>query len=133
MARIRNNSSITTDVANVSWAVNTVHNFLITNTNDGPVRITFTPNNDLEFSSRHLGHTSDSVNHHSLNGDSFTLEGDTGVYLRLVASAVDSDAAMNTVTFTSDNLHTNVRNATEPATFRPILIALQSTVQDGLI
>ena len=133
MARIRNNSSITTDVANVSWAVNTVHNFLITNTNDGPVRITFTPNNDLEFSSRHLGHTSDSVNHHSLNGDSFTLEGDTGVYLRLVASAVDTTTSNNTVTFTSDNLHTNVRNDDSDPDFRPILIALQSTVQDGLI
>ena len=99
MASLANNTSITTDVAEVAWAdTDTIHNFVVMNINDGPVKITVTPNNDLEFASRQLGHGTNSVNHHTLVGESFVLEGDTGILLRLQPSAVDTTTGNNTVT-----------------------------------
>ena len=123
MAQLTNNSSITTDGAVVIWTdTDSIHNFVITNINDGPVKITVTPNNGLEFASRQLGHGNNSVNHHTLVGESFVLEGDSGILLRLEPSAVDSDAGMNTVTFSSEDLHTGIRNNGST------LIALQADV-----
>ena len=123
MAQLTNGGSITTDASVVPWAdTDAIHNFVITNINDGPIRITVTPNNGLEFASRQLGHGNNSVNHHTIVGESFVLEGDSGILLRLEPSAVDSTADMNTVTFTSSHLHTDVRD--EGST----LIALQADV-----
>ena len=76
------------------------------------MRITVTPNNGLVFDERNIGRNRNSINHHNLNGDSFTLEGDTGIFLRLEALSVDSDPSMNTVTFDVSDLHTSVRNPT---------------------
>ena len=112
MARVGNNSSISTTAAEVGWTAGNAHNFFITNTSDGPVRITVTPNNGLVFDERNIGRNRNSINHHNLNGDSFTLEGDTGIFLRLEALSVDSDPSMNTVTFDVSDLHTSVRNPT---------------------
>ena len=126
MANLANGGSITTDVAEVAWAdTDTIHNFVVMNINDGPVRITVTPNNGLEFASRQLGHGTDSINHHTVVGESFVLEGDTGILLRLQPSAVDSTTGNNTVTFSSEDLHTGIRN--EGST----LIALQVDVSDN--
>ena len=133
MATLNNNSSITTTQIRVGWTSAgptnpTSHNFVMTNLNDGPVRITVTPNNGLEFSVMDLGnHGGNSVNHHSLVGESFTLEGDSGLLLRLTASAIDSTAINNTVTFTSETLHTGIRNNGS------VLIALQADVAADLI
>ena len=92
------------------------------------MKITVTPNNALEFSSMSIGnHGPNSVNHHNLVGESFTLEGDSGILLRLVASVVDSTAINNTVTFTSENLHTGIRNNGS------VLIALQADVTSDSI
>ena len=100
---------------------------MIINLNDGPIKITVSPNNGLEFSERQLGHAGGGVNHHDLVGESFTLEGDAGLNLRLVASAIDSTAINNTVTFTSETLHTGIRNTGST------LIALQVDVDDAAI
>ena len=129
MANLTNGGSITTDVAEVAWAdTDTIHNFVVMNINDGPVKITVTPNNDLEFSDMQIGnHGPNSINHHNLVGESFTLEGDSGILLRLVASAVDTTAINNTVTFTSENLHTGIRNTGS------VLIALQADVTSDSI
>ena len=127
MASLANDGTITTTQIQVAWSVGTAHNFIITNLNDGPVRITVTPNNGLEFSTRQLGHAGGGVNHHNLVGESFVLEGDTGLNLRLVASAIDSTAINNTVTFTSETLHTGIRNTGST------LIALQADVDDAAI
>ena len=132
MAQVANNSSITTTQIQVPWTAGAGHNFIIMNLNDGPVRITVTPNNDLEFNQRHLNRSQAGVNHHSLVGDSFTLEGDTGLTLRLAASAVDSLASNNTVTFRTEDLHTGIRNPTR-IDQGSVLIALQSDVSDALI
>ena len=74
-------------------------------------------------------HGGNSVNHHSLVGERFTLEGDSGLLLRLTASAIDSAASMNTVTFRSENLHTNIRTRNNGS----VLIALQADVAADLI
>ena len=66
MASLANDGTITTTQIQVAWSVGTAHNFIITNLNDGPVRITVTPNNGLEFSTRQLGHAGGGVNHHNL-------------------------------------------------------------------
>ena len=59
MATLNNNSTITTTQIRVPWTSAgtnpTSHNFVMTNLNDGPVRITVTPNNGLEFSVMDLG------------------------------------------------------------------------------
>ena len=128
MASLANNNSITTTNIQVAWTVGMAHNFLMTNINDGPVRITVTPNNGLEFNEMHLGRAGASdANRHSLVGTSFTIEGDSGVFLRLAASAVDASAPNNTVTFSSENLHTGIRNTGST------LIALQADVDDAAI
>ena len=94
------------------------------------MKITVTPNNDLEFSDMQIGnHGPNSINHHNLVGESFTLEGDSGILLRLVASAVDTTAINNTVTFTSADLHTNVRTRNNGS----VLIALQADVTSDSI
>ena len=72
-------------------------------------------------------HGPNSINHHNLVGESFTLEGDSGILLRLVANAVDTTAINNTVTFTSENLHTGIRNTGS------VLIALQADVTSDSI
>ena len=132
MARVANNSSITTVNSEVQWTAGAVHNFFITNTSDGPVKITVTPNNGLTFDERHLGRQGAGVNHHSINGDSFTLEGDSGLFLRLEAAEVDSTPGDNTVTFRVDNLHTGIRNPTN-ADNGAVFIALQADVQAAAI
>ena len=125
MAQLTNGSSITTDAAVVVWtSTSSIHNFVITNINDGPVKITVTPNNGLEFASRQIGHGNNSINHHTIVGESFVLEGDSGILLRLVPSAIDSTTENNTVTFTSENLHTGIRTPDTGST----LIALQADV-----
>ena len=132
MATLANNGTITTTQIRVPWTSAgpspTSHNFVMSNLNDGPIRITVTPNNGLEFSVMDLGnHGDNSVNHHSLVGESFVLEGDSGLLLRLTASAIDSSAPNNTVTFTSETLHTGIRNTGS------VLIALQADVAADLI
>ena len=123
MATLPNNGTITTTNLRVGWTVGNAHNFVVTNLNDGPVKITVTPNNGLEFSNMQIGsHGPNSINHHNIVGESFVLEGDSGILLRLVANAVDTTAINNTVTFTSENLHTGVRNTGS------VLIALQADV-----
>ena len=72
-------------------------------------------------------HGPNSINHHNIVGESFVLEGDSGLLLRLTASAVDSTAIDNTVTFTSENLHTGIRNTGS------VLIALQADVTSDSI
>ena len=132
MAQLTNDGSITTTQIRVPWTSAgpspTSHNFVMMNLNDGPIKITVTPNNGLEFSTMDLGNHGDlSINHHSLVGESFVLEGDSGLLLRLTASAIDSAASMNTVTFTSETLHTGIRNTGS------VLIALQADVTADLI
>ena len=123
MATLNNNGSLTTTNLRVGWTAGNGHNFVVTNLNDGPVKITVTPNNNLEFSDMQIGsHGPNSTNHHNIVGESFTLEGDSGILLRLVASAVDSTPINNTVTFTSENLHTGIRNTGS------VLMALQADV-----
>ena len=130
MANLANGGSITTTNLRVGWTVGNAHNFVITNLNDGPIKITVTPNNGLEFSDMQIGnHGPNSINHHNLVGESFTLEGDSGILLRLTASAVDSTAINNTVTFTSADLHTNVRTRNNGS----VLIALQADVTSDSI
>ena len=134
MATLTNGGSITTTQIRVPWTSAgtnpTSHNFVMMNLNDGPIRVTVTPNNGLEFSVMDIGnHGPNSVNHHSLVGESFTLEGDSGLLLRLTASAIDSSASMNTVTFRSENLHTNIRTRNNGS----VLIALQADVSADLI
>ena len=132
MARVANNSSITTVNSEVQWTAGSVHNFMITNTSDGPVRIRVTPNNGLTFDERNLGRDRGSANHHSLVGESFTLEGDSGLFLRLEAATVDSTPGDNTVTFAVSDLHTGVRNPTDPDD-GAVFIALQIDVQNAAI
>ena len=132
MARVANNNSITTVNSEVAWTAGAVHNFMITNTSDGPVKITVTPNNGLTFDERHLGRNRNSINHHSLNGDSFTLEGDSGTFLRLEAATVDGTPGDNTVTFAVSDLHTGIRNP-ENADDGAVYIALQADVQANAI
>ena len=128
MATLPNNGTITTTNLRVGWTVGNAHNFVVTNLNDGPVKITVTPNNGLEFSNMQIGsHGPNSINHHNIVGESFVLEGDSGLLLRLIASAVDSTAIDNTVTFTSENLHTGIRNTGS------VLIALQADVTSDSI
>ena len=130
MATLPNNGSITTSNLRVGWTVGNAHNFVVTNLNDGPVKITVTPNNGLEFSNMQIGsHGPNSINHHNIVGESFVLEGDSGLLLRLTASAIDSAASMNTVTFRSENLHTNIRTRNNGS----VLIALQADVAADLI
>ena len=132
MARVANNNSITTVNSEVAWTAGSTHNFFITNTSDGPVRITVTPNNGLTFDERHIGRSGRGVNHHSLNGDSFTLEGDSGTFLRLEAATVDGTPGDNTVTFAVSDLHTGVRNPVDPD-HGAVFIALQADVQANAI
>ena len=132
MARVANNSSITTDASEVPWTAGSVHNFFLTNTSDGPVRIRVTPNNGLTFDERNLGRNRNSINHHNLNGDSFTLEGNTGIFLRLEALTVDGTPGDNTVTFAVSDLHTSVRNP-EDADDGAVYIALQADVEADAI
>ena len=132
MARVANNSSITTDASEVPWTAGSVHNFFLTNTSDGPVKITITPNNDLVFDERNLGRSGAGINHHNLVGESFTLEGDSGAFLRLEALSVDGTPGDNTVTFSVSSLHTNVRNP-EDADNGAVYIALQADVQANAI
>ena len=97
MATLPNNGTITTTNLRVGWTVGNAHNFVVTNLNDGPVKITVTPNNGLEFSNMQIGsHGPNSINHHNIVGESFVLEGDSGLLLRLTASAVDSTALPQT-------------------------------------
>ena len=128
MATLNNNGSITTTNLRVGWTAGNAHNFVVTNLNDGPVKITVTPNNALEFSNMQIGsHGPNSINHHNIVGESFVLEGDSGLLLRLTASAVDSTAINNTVTFRSEDLHTGIRNTGS------VLIALQADVTSDSI
>ena len=134
MARVGNNSSISTTAAEVGWTAGNAHNFFITNTSDGPVRITVTPNNGLTFDERNIGRSGAGINHHNLNGDNFTLEGDTGIFLRLEALAVDSDPSLNTVTFAVSDLHTSVRNpSADDLDDGAVYIALQIDMQNNAI
>ena len=134
MARVGNNSSISTTAAEVGWTAGNAHNFFITNTSDGPVRITFTGNNGLTFDERNIGRNRNSINHHTLKRDSFVLEGDTGIFLRLEALSVNSDPSMNTVTFDVSDLHTGIRNpSADDADDGAVYIALQIDMQNNAI
>ena len=133
MATLNNNGSITTTNLRVGWTVGNAHNFVVTNLNDGPVKITVTPNNGLEFSNMQIGsHGPNSINHHNIVGESFVLEGDSGLFLRLEAATVDSTPGDNTVTFAVSDLHTGVRNPTDPDD-GAVFIALQIDVQNAAI
>ena len=132
MARVGNNSSISTTAAEVGWTAGNAHNFFITNTSDGPVRITVTPNNGLTFDERNIGRSGEGINHHRLHRDSFVLEGDSGIFLRLEALAVNSDPSVNNVTFAVSDLHTGIRNP-ENADNGAVFIALQADVQSAAL